>query len=375
MVSEISVTTSEVLEGTIRYGEANEKLCDDVMVVYVMTGGTEHKVMELYEICKPKALFLVAFPRRNSLPAALEALTSLPRGGLYIVRSDNDISKVRGVARRAERIINSTTVLIGGVANWLVEVPAKDVLKEKFGLRIIEMGIEEMLDAFENAKVSEEEVKGLKLGATTVEVSDEDLTKALKLKKALERVIDTINAKSLAINCFDFIKVFGVTPCLAVALLNSANVPVACEGDLLSLSSMIVSYVGLGKVGGIFNVNDIMEDKVLLSHCTAPLTMLDEYSLVRHYETGAPVAIKGKIYEGRPLMALRVDRELESANVWVGTSVDGPEADACRTQIWMKTRPQIWGNHRVVMDSDDYASLSFALGAFGIKPPNLLYLP
>ncbi|UXD22105.1 hypothetical protein IPA_01675 [Ignicoccus pacificus DSM 13166] len=374
MVSEVSVTTGEVLEGTTRYTGESERLCDEVMIIHVMTGGTEHKVIELYQSCKPKALFITAFPKRNSLPAALEALQGLEKGGLYLVKSDEDLQKVRVMAKRAERFVNSKSVLIGGVAPWLVEVPSRERLEEVFGIRVIDVSIDELITSFENSKVEEDTIKSIKAGASKVEVKDEDLVNALKLRNALEKVIDLVGAKSLAINCFELIKHLGVTPCLPLALLNSANIPSACEGDLLALSGMILSYIAFGKVGGVFNVVDLQRGRVLLAHCTAPLTMLDDYSLVPHYETGAPVAVQGRILPGRDLIALRLSKGLKEAQVWIGKSTVGPRADACRTQVWMEANVNPRGNHRVLVDSSDTRALRAALGAFGIKPPDELYL-
>jgi len=374
MVSEVSITTGEVLEGSIRYSERNERLCDEVMIVHVMTGGTEHKVLELYELCRPKALFLTAFPKRNSLPAALESLRGLPRGGLFLIKEEIDIQSIRNIARRTEKFVGSKTAMIGEPAPWLVEVPSRTALKNKLGIDLINIDISEFSEMVYRSEVGNSELNYLKAGASEVKVEDEDLLKALKVKKALERIIDKLNVKSLALNCFELIEQMGITPCVAVALLNSAGIPTACEGDLLSLVSMIAQYSTYGRIGGVFNVVDVDSDRVLFAHCTAPLTMLDEYSLVPHYETGSPVAIEGKVFEGRGLLALRLDRELRTSHAMVGESVKGPKRDTCKTQIWMKVRKssgKIEGNHRVLIDSDDLKPLSVVLSAFGIEPPYL----
>ncbi len=364
---EVSVSSGEPLRGIPKF-TTDSKLCDNVMVVYVVTGGTENQLLELYEACKPKFLLVGAFPKRNSLAAALEALSSLPRGGLYVIRGESDVEAVRAIAKRASRVVNSKVLLIGGVAPWLVETPSEETLKEKMGLEVIEVGLGELERAHSNSKVSEEEVKSLISGASKVEVDENALTEALKVKEALRALLDSYGANSLAINCFEAIKRLDVTPCLALSLLNSSGTPSACEGDLLSLTSQWLAYVAYGSVGGIFNVVEVLGRRVALAHCTAPMIMLDEYELVRHYETNVPVAVKGKVLPGRSFVALRLNRDLGEPVIWTGESVKGPELDACVTQIWMEVRELygLRGNHRVLVEASSLAELYATLNSFGI---------
>lgn len=365
---EVSVSSAEAISGIPKF-TSESKLCDEVMIAYVVTGGTERYLLELYEACKPKFLLLGAFPKRNSLAAALEALEGLPKGGLYVIRDERDFLKLRAIANRASKLANSKALLIGGVAPWLVEVPQRETLRGVLGLEVIDVGWEEVETAYESSSVNEEEVKSLVSGASKVEVNIEALERALRLKEALRKLLETYGARSLAINCFELIKRMNVTPCLALSLLASAGTPSACEGDLLSLTSQWMSYVAYGVVGGVFNVVEILDRKVALAHCTAPITMLDEYDLVTHYETSVPVAIRGRISPGRDLIALRVNRELKDPIIWKGKSVEGPELNACRTQVWMEVENLygLKGNHRVAFPASSLAELYSTLWAFGIR--------
>ena len=348
-------------------GLFGECALDGVTVVKVESGGSEEHVLEAFDKCKPRAFFVLAYPSKNSLAAALEALGVLPKGGLFFVKDEDEEKRALGIARRMDKFISSKVALLGGTASWLVSPSyGKEDFLKFLGAHVVEINKEAIIDEFEKVKDEEviDVVRSIKVGASRVLVSDEELFRAAKLHVALGRVFKGFKAG--AINCFPLIKDLYVTPCLSLALFNAANFPVACEGDLNSLLGMIITYVAFGKVGGMFNLDYVEDNKVALAHCTAPLTLLDQYSLVKHYETGKPLAIEGHVEPGKASTVLRLyPGGFEALS---GTTVEGPRLDACRTQIWVELEhpPDAPGNHRVWIDADDKNVLIQVIRALGL---------
>ncbi|NPA85257.1 MAG: hypothetical protein GXO07_04535 [Crenarchaeota archaeon] len=339
-----------------------------LVAVKVESGGSERFVLEAYDKCDPKAFLLLAYPYKNSLAAALEAAAALPKGGLIFVKDKEDEMKALSGLKRLERFVGAKIALIGGVADWLV-APAlgREDFRKYLGAEVIDIDIKKVIEAYEDVRNEdvEEVVRSVKVGASEVAVSDEDLYKAARLYEALRRLLSGFRAA--AINCFPLIKELYVTPCLALALFNAANFPFACEGDLNSLFSMIMIFSALGRVGGVFNLDYVDEEKIMLAHCTAPLTLLDRYSLVRHYETGNPVAIRGYVEEGKDSIALRFAKD--DYEIVKGVTMKGPRMDACETQIWMRVRepPKMLGNHRVWVDSGEAEVLEALIRSLGFR--------
>ena len=338
-----------------------------VTVVTVETGGSERYVLEAFEGCKPRALFVVARPAKNSLAAALEALAALPKGGLFLVKDEREEEMVLSMAKRLERFVGARIALIGGKAPWLVAPGyGEEDFEQLLGSEVVPISKREVTEAFEEVKAEEttDVVRSVKVGASEVLVREEDLVRAAKLHIALGRILKGF--KAAAINCFQILREVSVTPCLSLSLFNAANFPFACEGDLNSLLGMILTYVAFGRVGGMFNLDYIEGKKALLAHCTAPLTLVDKYALSYHYETGYPLAIRGWVESGKDSLVFRLDKS--GYEVLRGKVVEGPRMDACETQVWLELEspPKALGNHRIWVDTSEKDRLEQLIRALGL---------
>ena len=334
----------------------------------VETGGSERYVLEAFESCSPRALFVLARPAKNSLAAALEALAALPKGGLFLVRDEREEEMILSMARRLERFVGARIALIGGKASWLVAPGYEEGdFKELFGAELISISKRDVIESYEEVKAEEvtDIVRSVKVGASEVSVKEEDLVEAAKLHVALGRVLNGF--KAAAINCFLILREISVTPCLSLSLFNAANFPFACEGDLNSLLGMILTYVAFGRVGGMFNLDYIEDNKILLAHCTAPLTLLDRYALTYHYETGYPLAVRGWVESGKDSLVFRLDKV--SHEILKGKVIEGPRMEACETQIWLELEspPKALGNHRIWIDSGEKNRLEQLTRALGLR--------
>ncbi|ABU81959.1 L-fucose isomerase [Ignicoccus hospitalis] len=336
-------------------------------VVEVLTGGSERYALEAYDACKPKAFALVAGPSRNALAAALEAAAALPKAGVFFVKSAEEREEAFKVLTRLDKFFGARIALVGQKAPWLVAPGyTEEDLRNIFDAKIESIKKSLIVEKFEEVKDDEVKdlVESIGVGATKVEVSREDLVKAAKLHVALSETLK--GYKALSISCFELMKDVAVTPCLSVALLNSANVPTACEGDTNSLLAQVLSYAARGRVGGIFNLDYLDAKLVAFAHCTAPLTLLDRYDLTYHYETGLPLAIRGYVSKGKEITSIRLSKL--GHELLEGLTVEGEELDACRTQIWaeLEGEPSLIGNHRVVVDGRIKRVLSQLIRSLGL---------
>ncbi len=338
------------------------------VLVKVRSGGSERFVLDVFESCKPKVFALIAYPSKNSLATSLEAVAALPKGGIFFVKDEKEEMSVFNIFKRLEKFLGSKIALVGGKAPWLVAPSfGPEDFEKLLEARVVNISVKEVLE--EMNEIKEEETKpiisSLKVGAESVEVTDEDLSLVAKLHLALRKVLKGFRAA--AINCFDLIKEVGVTPCISVSLFNSAGFPFACEGDLNSLIGLILTYSAFGSVGGVFNVDYIEGKRVMLTHCTAALTSLDAYSIVRHYETGKPAAIRGRVERGTPSVVARISPDF--VEVLQGVTTEGPRLDACETQIWLELERELElrGNHRVWARSDDKRSLLQLIRSLGLR--------
>jgi hypothetical protein len=81
--------------------------------------------------------------------------------------------------------------------------------------------------------------------------------------------------------------------------------------------------------------------EILFAHCTLPLKMTEKYEYTTHFESGIGVAIHGDLPKGDYTLVkmsgdmqrlLAVDVELERCQF---------EQNLCRTQVWIKTTPEV----------------------------------
>jgi len=114
------------------------------------------------------------------------------------------------------------------------------------------------------------------------------------------------------------------------------------------------------------NVVGINANEVLFAHCTAPTSMLSEYHVNTHFETGKGTAVHGRI-KARDVSVFRLNNTLDKVFHAHGEVVDGIyEKNACRTQLHVKFDEGIirelknnpLGNHHLVVPGDIRDELS-----------------
>jgi L-fucose isomerase-like protein len=106
-------------------------------------------------------------------------------------------------------------------------------------------------------------------------VESSQLIKAIKMYKALMNIIKEFGLQAVTIKCqYELSKMFGMTACVPLSLLADKGIVSGCEGDVITLVSMLMfSYITNQPIyyGDVLNIEN---KKVLFSSCgIAPFSL------------------------------------------------------------------------------------------------------
>lgn len=326
----------------------------------LLTGGTEQAALAASaEFSGP--LLVLAHGARNALPAAMEVVAALQareRQARLVHPDDVASEEILGSALSARDLAAALRGhrigWIGGAAPWLIaSSPDPATLEEKLGLEIRELPLQALRDRLPQDATAA-------LPGKEVDLAPGARYMARRVLHALECLMDDEGLTALSIACFELLA-DEMTACWALAELASRGVPAGCEGDLTALVALIVAQALCGQQGFLANPADIdaKRGRVVLSHCTAPRSLLSGYRLRTHFESGLGLAIEGKLRPGPYTLVRFGGRALEHGFFIEGTVLEeqvGRE-DLCRTQALFKLprgaaalmlrRPL--GNHHVLV--------------------------
>lgn len=338
----------------------------NVVLLVVGSGGTERIIIDAFEGFDG-GLMLVSYNGYNSLAAAVEvapALRSLGvKAGLHHHRLGYDRRRLDDYIRVAyaiARFRSSRAGLFGAPAPWLVYsgMPASEAVR--YGLEVVKIPLRRLYSYFMDLDEREaQDLAKVYRNRTSSRISDEALLNVMRLHLAVKRIVEEEELNAFTIDCFEVIRVLGVTPCFTVGYHNSIGIIAGCEGDLPSLLTMMIASYISGSSSFMGNLSDIEQETIVLSHCTAPLNM-GSYFLTTHYETGRPVGVSVTPPKGRVVTIMRLDHRSDKFIVARGTVVaSSPRPNLCRTQMVIRVPfdPQILldeshGNHYTVVLGD-----------------------
>lgn len=340
-----------------------------INLLLVESGGSEAKFLELLPSLH-EPILLLETSKYNSLPATLEINTYCHLNkiqSIMIVGSlDEKINLLKNITqfiRAREDIRGSRLGVIGKPSDWLIsqQIDYKEV-KDKFYIDLIDINYEEFI--LEVDKKIAPKIKNYSELLLKLNNDEKRLNEALYIYSALKRIINKYNLDGFTIRCFDLLKSHKATSCLALALLNQENVIASCEGDILSLITMLIIY----KISGFssFQANpstlDFDKKQILFSHCTLPFNMAREYELDTHFESNLGIGIRGELESGK-ISIVKLCPDLKSCLAVVGNINSNPKLKGyCRTQVLVdfdyRNMVQLasipFGNHVVISYGDYY---------------------
>jgi len=343
------------LEGLGGARAANPAAAEGVPFVYlVATGGTESALMALYrqrEAMSPgEPVLIVAHPGNNSLPASLESLARLRQDGapgrIVFLQSPDDpqgLDTLEAAVHDMEvrsRLHHSRIGLIGDPSDWLVaSSPSAETVRAMWGPEVVPIALESLTAAFEH--ITDDEVAAaaasLSEGAYDIlEPNPAELADVARVYIGLDRLVQEHRLDALTLRCFDLLLAKNTTGCFALSELTDRGIIAGCEGDLVSTVGLMWARLVTGQVPWMANPASVntVENSLWLAHCTVPRTLIGDYRLRSHFESGIGVGIQGEIPTG-PVTLARIGGAMMD-ELWLaeGSIVQtGHAENLCRTQV------------------------------------------
>ena len=356
----ISNQTKELLEELkkesgheINIVDASKLYDADLSLILIQSGGSEQLILEnIDKLHEP--FYLLTYGTNNSLAASLEILSYLKDNNLKgeVLHGSNSY-----LVKRINQLLENKEYrygVIGHPSDWLIasNVDYKEA-KRLHNISLIDIDINKVIDYYKQVDQD--------VDASKYDFNQEEVKKALVLKRALDKIVEENKLDGLTIRCFSILNPLKTTACLGLSLLNKDKIIGTCEGDIPSMISMHVLKKVTGQVGFQANPSriDVENKKIIFAHCTLPFDMSYENTFKTHFESNSGVAIKGKLKEGK-VTIFKLSRNLKDYFVETGTLVRNlDEENLCRTQIEIKlddnisyflTRP--YGNHHLIIYGD-----------------------
>ena len=330
---------SEALGEELKNVSLEQYLADDFALLYVASGGSEGFFLEVFEQLKARHCYILTSGESNSLAASMEILSYLNRHGGSGEILHGDLEELAGKLRALRNAHRALAALrgknlgcIGKPSDWLIASEySPEAMKQKLGLGFVSVPMEELLKEIEKNSYVPNEYTELFLQQDFDRAETE---KALYVYGAFQRLVEKYTLCGVTVRCFDLLDTVYTTGCLGLSILNSLGVYGGCEGDVPALLSMAV----LGSITGepMFLCNpsrfDTKNGEAVFAHCTVPVTMLKEFCLNTHFESGIGVAVQGSFEEGDCTL-FKCEGDLSRFHVQEGRMVDVPFSDMlCRTQ-------------------------------------------
>ena len=346
------------------------------VVALVLTGGTEQTVGAVAKLGKP--LLVLAHDSMNSLPAALEAASSISGRGTRLVfgKGRRQLAAVRGFVHALEvltRIRSHRIGLVGGPSSWLTySLPDVEGLANRLGIRVVDIPMQEFKDV--HSTVSGQVAPVVQGGSGQVTASDLEKSEAIYL--SLKALSERHGLSSVSPRCFDFIKDFGATGCLALSKLNDEGVVAGCEGDIPSTVGMITLSELSGRPAFMGNPSFIEGHRLVLAHCTIARKLTRKARYRSHFESGIGVGIAGELRKGARVTVARYGKGYGLLRAGAGTIVRGTPWSGylCRTQvdIRMDGNAEVFlqrpiGNHLVMAYGDHVGPLRQLASVAGLE--------
>lgn len=343
----------------------------DLSLILVQSGGSENVFKQIYHSLK-EPYFLLTYGTNNSLAASLEILSFLHNlnleGEVLHGSSDYLAKRLEIINQKAHKKLDTSLGLIGRPSDWLIGFEMDTIDKaNKFGMNFTFIPIEEVertYQAIEDVKID-----------THLDFDKEALKDASKLYQAIKKIKDEYHLDALTIRCFDLLKSLRTTACLALAKLNDEKVVAACEGDVLSLIAMHIVNEVLGLTSFQANPSriDVLNNIIILAHCTIPFSMCGKITLDTHFESGIGIGIHGEIKPQKATI-FRLNAKLDKCFIEEGEILSNQyENDLCRTQIICKFNhldkilKHPLGNHEIIILGHHKQKLLSYLKQFNIE--------
>lgn len=333
----------------IDYQDIDTLSPDDFSILFIATGGVERLVIQHFESL-PRPAIMLADGMQNSLAAALEISSWLRARGMKSEILHGELTEIvkrifvlhsNFTAQR--RLFGMRIGVMGIPSSWLVASNVDYLLaKRRWGVEYTDIPLERIYEYFDG--ITDDEVGescALLAGKALAcrEASPEDLIKAMRLYRAIKRIVEEERLSAVTLSCFRLIDRTGTTGCLALALLNDEGIIAGCEGDLQSVFTMLAAKVLTGKPAFMANPSVINAriNEVILAHCTVGLNQTEQFIIRNHFETESGIGIQGMLPTGDVTIVKCGSECLDEYYLTSGTLTENTNyINMCRTQVRIK---------------------------------------
>ncbi len=371
----------EVVDSLSAAREAATKYKHDIVLLVFLTGGTSRLARAIVSEHSLHGVLGLCQGLHNSLPSAISAASRSKLLGKEIVlyycddftKPDTcELDRLGRVARAVNSLYRSRVVVVSEG-----EVSEAKSFAKAFSAEAVTADYETLGRYMEKAppSYSREAIERLESALALKGIDREKLERALKIYSGLRVLVEEGNFDALAIDCFPYLVKTGVTPCLALALLNSEGIVAACEADLTSTALLMLARALTGRSGWMANPSALGDRQLVLAHCTIALDLVEEGQVVSHFESGLPYSVAATLSKG-PYTLASIDyafRKLAIATVRLEESgMLSPKRCRTQTVLKMNTSAKVLldaapANHHVLMKGDVHRELVEVARIFGIN--------
>lgn len=353
----------------IDYQDISKLTPNDFSILFIATGGVERLVIQHFESL-PRPAIILADGMQNSLAAALEISSWLRGRGMKSEILHGELSEIikrifvlhsNFMAQRS--LFGMRIGVIGTPSNWLIASNVDYLLaKRRWGVEYTDVSLERIYEYYEQITDDEVGEACARLAGKALacrEASPEDMIKAMRLYRAIRKIVDEERLSALTLSCFRLIDQTGTTGCLALALLNDEGIIAGCEGDLQSIFTMLAIRVLTGKPTFMANPSMINSrtNEIILAHCTIGFAQTEQFIIRNHFETESGIGIQGILPTGDVTIVKCGGECLDEYYLSTGTLTENTNyINMCRTQVRIKMNTPAeyflnspLGNHHILL--------------------------
>lgn len=315
-------------------------LADDFSLLYVASGGSEGYFIEVFEQLRDKPCIILTSGDSNSLAASMEILSYLRQHGATGEILHGSIPAIAQRIKTLKKAYAAKSALkgkklacIGKPSDWLIASSySQNAMLEKLGMGFVNIDMAELLAEYEKKTYPENKYTRAFI-AKGFDRAETD--KALYIYGAFKRLVEKYSLCGLTVRCFDLLDTVHTTGCLGLSILNDEGIYGGCEGDVPALLSMAVLGAVTGEPMFLCNPSrfDTEAGTAVFAHCTIPTSMLRDFTLNTHFESGIGVAVQGSFDKG-DITVFKCAGDLSRFHAQEGSILEMPFSDIlCRTQI------------------------------------------
>ena len=205
----------------IDYKDIDKLSPDDFSIIFIATGGVERLVIQHFESL-PRPAILLADGMQNSLAAALEISSWLRGRGMKSEILHGELPETikrifvlhsNFVAQRS--LFGMRIGVMGTPSSWLVASNVDYLLaKRRWGIEYTDVSLDRIYEYY--GQITDDEVgeacAGLAGKALACrEASPEDMIKAMRLYRAIKRIVEEERLSAITLSCFRLIDQTGTT--------------------------------------------------------------------------------------------------------------------------------------------------------------------